>query len=107
MKAVLMTAPGGLDVLKLVAVERPARPGPQQLLIRVRAAGVNPLDTKIRKQHFFYPDNLPAILGGRRRRRRRTGGSFSQAIPSRRRSLFFWQWTGARAGCVRRIHVSQ
>ena len=63
MKAVLMTAPGGLDVLKLVAVERPALPRPQQLLIRVRAAGVNPLDTKIRKQHFFYPDNLPAILG--------------------------------------------
>ena len=63
MKAVLMTAPGGLDVLKFVPVERPTRPGPQQLLIRVRAAGVNPLDTKIRKQHFFYPDNLPAILG--------------------------------------------
>ena len=67
MKAVLMTAPGGLDVLKLVPVERPARPGPQQLLIRVRAAGVNPLIQKIRKQHFFYPDNLPAILGVRRR----------------------------------------
>ena len=95
MKAVLMTAPGGLDVLKLVPVERPARPGPQQLLIRVRAAGVNPLDTKIRKQHFFYPDNLPAILGVGGAGVVEQVGSFSQAIPSWRRSLFFWQWTGA------------
>ncbi len=63
MNAILMTAPGGLDVLKLATIAEPASPGPKQLLVRVRAAGINPLDTKIRKQHFFYPDNLPAILG--------------------------------------------
>lgn len=58
-----MTAPGGLDVLKLATIAEPALSGPHQLLVRVRAAGINPLDTKIRKQHLFYPDNLPAILG--------------------------------------------
>ncbi|HVE88788.1 MAG TPA: zinc-dependent alcohol dehydrogenase family protein [Burkholderiaceae bacterium] len=63
MKAILMTAPGGLDVLKLATIAEPVSHGPNQLLVRVRAAGINPLDTKIRKQHFFYPDNLPAILG--------------------------------------------
>ena len=63
MKAILMTAPGGLDVLKLATIAEPALPGPSQLLVRVRAAGVTPLDTKIRKLHFFYPDHLPAILG--------------------------------------------
>jgi NADPH2:quinone reductase len=63
MKAILMTAPGGLDVLKLATIADPALPGPHELLIRVRAAGINPLDTKIRKQHFFLPDHLPAILG--------------------------------------------
>jgi len=63
MKAILMTAPGGLDVLKLATVPEPTLTGQHELLVRVRAAGVNPLDTKIRKQHFFYPDNLPAILG--------------------------------------------
>ena len=63
MKAILMTGPGGFDVLKLATIAEPALPGPYELLVRVRAAGVNPLDTKIRKQHFFFPDNLPAILG--------------------------------------------
>ena len=63
MKAILMTAPGGLDVLKLATIAEPPLPGPHELLVRVRAAGVNPLDTKIRKHHFFFPDNLPAILG--------------------------------------------
>lgn len=63
MNAILMTAPGGLDVLKLVDLARPVLTSPHQLLVRVHAAGVNPLDTKIRKLHFFYPNNLPVILG--------------------------------------------
>lgn len=58
-----MTAPGGLDVLKLVDIAQPALSSPHQLLVRVRAAAVNPLDTKIRKLHFYYPDNLPVVLG--------------------------------------------
>lgn len=63
MKAIVMTAAGGPDVLKLVTLAQPALSSPHQLLIRVHATGVNPLDTKIRKLHFFYPDNFPAILG--------------------------------------------
>src|SRR5687768_4579771 len=63
MNAMLMTAPGGLEVLKLVTVPVPQVSNPKQLLVRVHAAGVNPIDTKIRKQHFFYPSNLPVTLG--------------------------------------------
>jgi NADPH2:quinone reductase len=63
MKAMLMTAPGGVDVLKLSTVPVPDLSKPDELLIKVYAAGVNPLDTKIRKQHFFYPDRLPVVLG--------------------------------------------
>lgn len=63
MNAMLMTAPGGVEVLKLANVSLPQVSGPNELLIRVHAAGVNPLDTKIRKLHFFYPNNLPVVLG--------------------------------------------
>ena len=63
MNAMLMTAAGGLEVLKLVTVPVPQVSNPKQLLVRVHAAGVNPVDTKIRKQHFFYPNNLPVTLG--------------------------------------------
>ena len=63
MNAMLMTAPGGVEVLQLATVPTPELRMPNQLLVRVHAAGVNPLDTKIRNQHLFYPNNLPAILG--------------------------------------------
>jgi NADPH2:quinone reductase len=48
MKAVVMTAVGGPEVLALQEVDRPT-PGPGQLLVRVKAAGVNPIDYKLRK----------------------------------------------------------
>jgi NADPH2:quinone reductase len=62
MKAVLMRAPGGPEVLALGEVPVPA-PGPGELRVRLHAAGVNPLDAKVRRLHMFHPDNLPAVLG--------------------------------------------
>ncbi|MEO8080867.1 MAG: zinc-dependent alcohol dehydrogenase family protein [Caldimonas sp.] len=62
MKAMLMMAPGGPDVLQAADVAMP-EPGPRDLLVQVKAAGVNPLDTKVRKLHMFYPNVLPVILG--------------------------------------------
>ncbi|MEA5359102.1 NADP-dependent oxidoreductase [Amycolatopsis sp., V23-08] len=47
MKAVQTTAAGDPDVLVLSEVDRPA-PVPTEVLVRVRAAGVNPVDWKIR-----------------------------------------------------------
>ena len=63
MKAVLMPRPGDAGVLTLADIPKPAIADAHQLLVRVHAAGINPVDTKIRKLHFYYPDNLPAILG--------------------------------------------
>jgi len=48
---------------RLASVERP-KPAPGQVLVRIAASGVNPLDTKIRAgvaAHARHP--LPAILG--------------------------------------------
>lgn len=63
MKAMLMNAPGGPEVLQLSEVPKPELPSPSHLLVRLHAAGINPLDTKIRKSHMYYPDKLPALLG--------------------------------------------
>lgn len=55
---------GGPDRLRIGEME-PPDPGPGQLLVRVRAAGVNPLDWKIRqgKLRFVMPARFPLIPG--------------------------------------------
>jgi NADPH2:quinone reductase len=63
MKAILMTAAGSADVLQLREIDKPALPSPHHLRVRLAAAGVNPLDTKLRAKPAYYPDKLPAILG--------------------------------------------
>jgi NADPH2:quinone reductase len=63
MKAIAMTAPGTPEVLSLLDLPQPQITEPQQLLIKLHAAGVNPVDTKIREKGTFYADPLPAILG--------------------------------------------
>ncbi|MGA7593590.1 MAG: zinc-binding dehydrogenase [Gallionella sp.] len=63
MKAILMTAAGGPEVLALRDVELPELPSPHHLCVKLAAAGVNPLDAKLRASPVYYPDRLPAILG--------------------------------------------
>lgn len=63
MKAVIMTAPGGPEVLKVADFPTPSIATPHDVLVRLKAAAVNPLDTKIRQAHMMFPDNLPAVLG--------------------------------------------
>ncbi|NJN13242.1 MAG: alcohol dehydrogenase, partial [Richelia sp. RM1_1_1] len=46
MKAVLMTAPGKPEVLQLREMPNPLPPQNTELLVRLKAAGVNPIDTK-------------------------------------------------------------
>lgn len=63
MKAVIMRAPGGPEVLEAAEVTAP-EPGPTELLVRLHAAGVNPIDTKLRGRGTYFPDRSePAILG--------------------------------------------
>lgn len=55
---------GGLDVLQVVEVERPA-PGAGQVLVRVKAAGINPGEAAIRKGLFAerWPATFPSGQG--------------------------------------------
>lgn len=62
MKAILMRAAGAADVLSLGDVPRPDLNDADHILVRLAAAGINPLDTKLR-QKPFYPDALPSVLG--------------------------------------------
>lgn len=63
MKAVLMTTPGNPDVLQLQEVPNPTIQTDTEILVRLQAAGVNPIDAKLRQRGTFYPDQMPAILG--------------------------------------------
>ncbi len=63
MKAILMTAAGNPDVLQLREVPKPDLPSPHHVRVKLAAAGINPLDTKLRAKPAYYPDKLPAILG--------------------------------------------
>jgi NADPH2:quinone reductase len=63
MKAILMTAVGNADVLQLREIPKPALLSPHHLRVKLAAAGVNPLDTKLRAKPAYHPDKLPAILG--------------------------------------------
>ena len=65
MKAVIIHEYGGAEVLKYEDVRRP-EPKEEQLLVRVIAAGVNPVDGMIRSGMFAKEGNraFPIILGG-------------------------------------------
>jgi NADPH:quinone reductase-like Zn-dependent oxidoreductase len=64
MKAVRMHAYGGPEVLVYEDVPRP-RPGEGDVLVRVEAASVNPVDWKIREGYLreILTLRLPLIMG--------------------------------------------
>ncbi|MFJ2705647.1 NADP-dependent oxidoreductase [Streptomyces sp. NPDC087428] len=64
-KAYVFTRNGGPEVEALVEQDTPA-PGPGQLLVAVRAAGVNPVDWKLRAGYTrpgSEPQPFPTVLG--------------------------------------------
>ncbi len=63
MRAILATAPGSTEVLQLRDIPKPELPTSHHLRIKLAAAGVNPVDTKLRAKPAYHPDKLPAILG--------------------------------------------
>lgn len=63
MKSILMTAVGEPDVLKFQDIAEPEISEASQIKVRLQAAGVNPVDTKIRSNGIFYDLPLPVVLG--------------------------------------------
>ena len=63
MRAILMTSAGTADVLQLRDIPLPPLPSGKHIRVKLAAAGINPLDTKLRSKPAYYPDQLPAILG--------------------------------------------
>ena len=78
MKAVVYSAYGGPDVLQVADVETP-EPGPNQILVKVQAAALNPYDW-----HFVRGKPFPMrmMTGGlsKPKPRRRLGGDFSGTV---------------------------
>ena len=64
MKAVRFYEYGGIDVLRVDDVERP-KPGPGQVLVEVRAAGIQPGEVSIRTGalHERWPATFPSGQG--------------------------------------------
>ncbi|HEM47265.1 MAG TPA: alcohol dehydrogenase [Alphaproteobacteria bacterium] len=63
MKAVVMTAPGEPEVLSLQDIPPPILEGDHELLVRIHAAGVNPIDTKLRARGPYRTGPGPHVLG--------------------------------------------
>ncbi|MFC4314206.1 NADP-dependent oxidoreductase [Steroidobacter flavus] len=63
-RAVLIRAYGRADAAKVAEIAKP-EPGPAQVLVRVRAAGINGIDWKVREGYVrdAFPLQLPAVLG--------------------------------------------
>ncbi len=63
MKAVTITTGGGPGVLQQTTLATPDIQTPTQVRVRLHAAGINPIDTKIRSAPERFPLTLPAIPG--------------------------------------------
>jgi NADPH:quinone reductase-like Zn-dependent oxidoreductase len=63
-RAVKFDKYGGIDVLRVVEVDQPV-PGPKQVLIRMKAAGINPGEAMIREGAFAkqWPATFPSGQG--------------------------------------------
>ncbi|MEG4962306.1 MULTISPECIES: zinc-dependent alcohol dehydrogenase family protein [unclassified Microcoleus] len=62
-KAIVFETPGSPSVLKLQDIPAPTIQTENEVLVRLRAAGINPIDTKLRARGTFYPEKTPHVLG--------------------------------------------
>ena len=62
MKAIVLPRFGGADLLELQDIDRP-EPGPTEVLVRVHATSVNPVDFKIREDGTMFGLETPLVPG--------------------------------------------
>jgi len=59
-----MTQPGpAREVLRLVDIHEPVLSRPTAIKVQLKAAGINPVDAKLRSRGVLFPNAYPAILG--------------------------------------------
>lgn len=63
MKAAIFHQPGTPDVLKLTDLPAPSIQRDTEMRVQLKAAGVNPIDTKIRRRGSFSPDTALTVPG--------------------------------------------
>ena len=63
MKAIIMNKPGDPDVLEVRQMKNPVIAHPHDVLVRLKAAGVNPIDTKLRSNGTYSGEQQDTILG--------------------------------------------
>ncbi|MEG3842963.1 zinc-dependent alcohol dehydrogenase family protein [Microcoleus sp. herbarium14] len=63
MKAIVFETPGSPSVLTLQNIPVPTIQTESEVLVRLLAAGINPIDTKLRSRGTFYPQKTPHVLG--------------------------------------------
>src|SRR5690554_4112200 len=63
MKAIHISQPGGPEVLQITEREKP-RPGPNEVLIKTKAAGINRPDVMQRMGKYPAPKDAPADIPG-------------------------------------------
>jgi NADPH:quinone reductase-like Zn-dependent oxidoreductase len=65
MKCVSFSEYGPPSVLKLTEISSPTVTSPSDIIVRVKAGGLNPIDCKLRGGHLssLMPVKFPAVLG--------------------------------------------
>lgn len=63
MKRIIIEQAGSIEELQLQDTVKPATCGADEVLVKVLASGVNPVDTKLRAGGMFFDDAYPAVLG--------------------------------------------
>lgn len=63
MKTIMVNKAGDVEVLQYQDADMPSHCADDEVLIKVMAAGVNPVDTKVRANGLMFDDAYPAILG--------------------------------------------
>lgn len=63
MKAIVIKNYGGPEVLQLAEVTTPSITDPSQVLVKVRATSVNPLDYQVRRGDYTSVFDLPIVTG--------------------------------------------
>lgn len=62
MRAIVIARFGGPEVLREMEIREP-QAGPGEILVRVRATSVNPVDAKVRQSGSWAGITMPAVLG--------------------------------------------